>query len=63
MRSTPIVYLNGIHVKERMGAVRMRTVCLALRKISQKWTMPIRDWKASLTRFTIQFGERISISC
>ena len=35
---------------------------LALRNISQKWTMPIRDWKAALTRFTIQFGERISVN-
>ena len=35
---------------------------LALRNISQKWTMPIRDWKAALTRFTIQFGDRISIN-
>ncbi len=26
---------------------------LALRNISKKWTMPIRDWKAALTRFTI----------
>ena len=33
---------------------------LALRNISKKWTMPIRDWKAALTRFTIQFGDRIS---
>ena len=33
---------------------------LALRNISQKWTMPIRDWKAALIRFTIQFGDRIS---
>jgi len=32
---------------------------LALRNISKKWTMPIRDWKAALTRFTIQFGDRI----
>ena len=31
---------------------------LALRNISQKWTMPIRDWKAALTRFTIQFADR-----
>lgn len=30
--------------------------------LSQKWTMPIRDWKAALTRFTIQFGDRISIN-
>jgi len=32
---------------------------LALRNISRKWTMPIRDWKAALTRFTIQFEERL----
>ena len=32
---------------------------LALRNISRKWTMPIRDWKAALTRFTIQFEERM----
>jgi putative transposase len=32
---------------------------LALTNISKKWTMPIRDWKAALTRFTIQFEERM----
>ena len=32
---------------------------LALQNISKKWTMPIRDWKAALNRFTIQFGERM----
>jgi len=32
---------------------------LALRNISAKWTMPIRDWKAALNRFTIQFEERM----
>lgn len=35
---------------------------LALRNINQKWTMPIRDWKAALTCFIIQFGDRISIN-
>ena len=35
---------------------------LALRNISKKWTMPIRDWKAALTRFTIPFGDRISLN-
>ena len=33
---------------------------LALRNISKKWTMPVRDWKAALTRFTIQFEERMA---
>jgi len=35
---------------------------LALRNISKKWTMPIRDWKAALNRFSIQFEERILMS-
>lgn len=32
---------------------------LAIRNISKRWTMPIRDWKAALNRFTIQFGDRL----
>ena len=32
---------------------------LAIQNISRKWTMPIRDWKAALSRFTIQFEERM----
>jgi len=31
---------------------------LALRNISQKWNMPIRDWKAALNRFSIEFEDR-----
>jgi len=33
--------------------------CLTLDNIGQKWTMPIRDWKAAMNRFTIQFDERM----
>jgi putative transposase len=32
---------------------------LALNNISRKWTMPIRDWKAALNRFTILFEGRM----
>jgi len=32
---------------------------LALANIAKKWSMPLRDWKAALTRFTIQFEERM----
>ncbi|EZO89591.1 hypothetical protein V555_05227 [Pseudomonas aeruginosa BWH054] len=32
---------------------------LARRNISKKWTMPIRDWKAALTRFTISYEGRL----
>jgi putative transposase len=32
---------------------------LALKNIAKKWTMPIRDWKSALNRFTIMFEERM----
>jgi transposase-like protein len=32
---------------------------LALNNISKKGTMPLRDWKAALTRFTIQLEGRM----
>ena len=37
----------------------LKLFCLALANIAKKWTMPLRDWKATLTRFTIQFEERM----
>ena len=32
---------------------------LALSNIAKKWSMPLRDWKPALNRFTIQFNERM----
>jgi len=32
---------------------------LALRNFSQKWSMPIRDWKTALNRFSIEFEDRV----
>ncbi|HEY8098342.1 MAG TPA: IS256 family transposase [Methylobacter sp.] len=32
---------------------------LALINISEKWTMPLHDWKAALNRFSIQFDDRM----
>ncbi len=37
----------------------IRLLYLALRNISKRWTLPIRDWKATLNRFTTEFEERI----
>jgi putative transposase len=34
---------------------------LALMNISQKWSMPLQNWKAALNRFTIMFEERMPI--
>jgi len=38
----------------------MKVVYLAIAAASKKWTMPIRNWKPALNRFTIVFGERIT---
>jgi putative transposase len=37
----------------------MKLFYLALTNISKKWTMPVRDWKAALNRFSIQFEDRM----
>ena len=37
----------------------MKLFYLALMNISKKWTIPLRDWKPALNRFTIQFEERM----
>jgi putative transposase len=38
-----------------------KLVYLAMRNISKKWTMPIKDWKPALNRFDILFGDRLHI--
>ena len=40
----------------------LKLLYLALGKITKKWTMPIRDWKAALNRFAIEFEGRMPLS-
>lgn len=37
-----------------------KVVYLAVMEASRRWTMPIHDWKSALSRFAIEFGERIA---
>ena len=34
---------------------------LAFKNISKKWTMPIKNWKAAMNRFAIDFEERMNL--
>jgi len=36
-----------------------KVVYLAIRQASEKWTMPIRNWKTALNRFMIMFEDRL----
>jgi len=36
----------------------MKVLYLAIKGVSKKWTMPIRDWKQALNQFSILFSER-----
>lgn len=38
----------------------MKVLYLAIRNVSKKWTMSIRDWKQAMNRFAIMFPERFS---
>jgi len=37
-----------------------KVLYLAIMDASKKWSMPIRNWKPALNRFTIEFGERVT---
>jgi putative transposase len=36
----------------------MKVLYLAIKGVSKKWTMPVRDWKQALNQFSIIFAER-----
>jgi transposase-like protein len=36
-----------------------KVVYLAIQEASQKWTMPIKNWKSALNRFMIEFEDRL----
>jgi putative transposase len=38
----------------------LKVVYLAIQKASQKWTMSLHDWRAAMSRFSIEFEERLS---
>lgn len=38
----------------------MKVVYLAIQSASQRWTKPIRNWKAALNRFMIEFEDRLA---
>jgi len=37
----------------------LKILYLAINRVSKKWTMPIRNWKAALNQFVILFGDRV----
>lgn len=39
----------------------MKLLYLALKNISKKWTMPIRNWKGALNQFSILYEERMPL--
>jgi putative transposase len=36
----------------------MKVLYLAIKNVSKKWTMPIRNWKSALNQFAIRFADR-----
>ncbi len=36
-----------------------KVMWLAIQAASQKWTMPLSDWRMAMSRFIIEFGDRL----
>ena len=39
----------------------LKILYLAINRVSKKWTMPIRNWKAALNQFVNLFGDRVPV--
>jgi putative transposase len=39
----------------------MKLLFLAMKNISKKWTIPIREWKSALNQFTVLFEGRMPV--
>ncbi len=37
-----------------------KVVYLAIKNASKKWSMPIQNWRLAMSRFIIEFGDRLS---
>ncbi|CEJ63555.1 Mobile element protein [Citrobacter pasteurii] len=37
-----------------------KVVYRAIKDASKKWSMPIRNWRLAMSRFIIEFGDRLS---
>jgi len=38
-----------------------KVVYMSVRKVSKKWTMPVRDWGLAYAQFTIFFEDRLAV--
>ncbi|CNF59460.1 putative transposase [Yersinia enterocolitica] len=37
-----------------------KVIYLAIKDASKKWSMPIQNWRMAMSRFIIEFGDRLS---
>lgn len=38
-----------------------KVVWLAIQAASQKWTMPIQNWKPAISQFMLMYGDRVTL--
>ncbi|AXF76177.1 IS256 family transposase [Erwinia tracheiphila] len=38
-----------------------KVIYLAIQSASKKWSMPVQNWRLAMSRFIIEFGERLSV--
>jgi putative transposase len=38
-----------------------KVIYLAIQSTSKKWSMPIPNWRLAMSRFIIEFGDRLSV--
>ncbi|EEW2719453.1 hypothetical protein D1374_24845 [Escherichia coli] len=50
-----VLTLTGFRGVLNYRSTTKKVVWLAIQSASQKWTMPLRDWRMAMSRFIIEF--------
>ncbi|MDA6504379.1 hypothetical protein PNE77_24865, partial [Escherichia coli] len=56
---TPLCLIRQILTRRFRLYAYKKVVRLAIQSASQKWTMPLQDWRIAMSRFIIEFGDRL----
>ncbi|MCG4405800.1 hypothetical protein LMJ78_23770, partial [Escherichia coli] len=59
MLLTDLLHGNTHKVFPTDDSVR-KVIYLAIQSASKKWSMPIQNWRLAMSRFIIEFGDRLS---
>ncbi|MDR7967434.1 hypothetical protein RIU80_20275, partial [Salmonella enterica subsp. enterica serovar Gatineau] len=52
--------LKRVYLQEGQDDSVRKVIYLAIKDASKKWSMPIQNWRLAMSRFIVEFGDRLN---